>query len=62
MNDENNNPGKDLEKILSGGNAPSVIRAIMNILSGVVPLAGGVICAGAGAWSEKEQERINKLL
>ena len=61
MNDENNNPGKDLEKILSGGKAPCVIRAIMNILSGVVPLAGGVICAGAGAWSEKEQERINKL-
>ena len=31
MNDENNNPGKDLEKILSGGKVPSVIRAIMNI-------------------------------
>lgn len=60
MADESN-PGKDLEKILSGGKAPTVIRAIMNILSGAVPLAGGVISAGAGAWSEKEQEKINKL-
>ena len=48
MNDESSNPGRDLEKILSGGKAPSIIRAIMNILSGAVPFAGGAISAGAG--------------
>lgn len=61
MSDENINPGNNLQKILSGSKAPSIIRAIMNILSGAVPFAGGVISAGAGAWSEKEQDRINKL-
>jgi len=61
MSNEEKNPGKDLEKILSGGKTPSIVRALMNILSGAIPIAGGVISAGAGAWSEKEQEKINKL-
>ena len=31
-------------------------------VAGVIPFAGGVFSAAAGAWSEREQERINKFI
>ena len=37
-------------------------RAVLNALSGVIPLAGGLLSAAAGAWSEQEQKRINDFL
>src|SRR5690606_38183391 len=42
-------------------NAPKVIRGAMQVISGVVPFAGGLISAAAGYWSENEQERVNKF-
>lgn len=42
-------------------NAPKVIRGAMQVIGGVVPFAGGLFSAAAGAWSENEQERVNKF-
>lgn len=37
-------------------------RSILQAISGAIPLAGGVLSAAAGHWSESEQERINEFL
>lgn len=49
----------ELPEGVAGGRA---LRFILNAASGAIPLAGGVLSAGAGAWSEREQERINDFL
>lgn len=41
--------------------AQKVIRAGMQIAGGVVPIAGGLISAAAGAWSEHEQDKVNNF-
>lgn len=36
-------------------------RAGINAAAGLIPFVGGVLSAAAGAWSESEQETINKV-
>lgn len=43
------------------GSTPKIIRAGMQVIGGVVPFAGGLLSAAAGAWSENEQEKVNKF-
>lgn len=43
------------------GNSSRLIRAGMQIVGGAVPFAGGLLSAAAGAWSENEQEKVNKF-
>jgi hypothetical protein len=43
------------------GSIPKVIRGALQVISGAVPFAGGLFSAAAGAWSENEQERVNKF-
>ena len=50
----------ELEKCLSGG-AGAVIRFALQCLSGIHP-AAGILGAAAGAWSEQEQSKFNKIL
>lgn len=38
-----------------------VVKTIMDIAGGAIPVVGGVISAVSNAWSEKEQEEINKF-
>jgi hypothetical protein len=38
-----------------------VVRGVLNTASGAIPMAGGLLSAIAGAWGEKEQERINRF-
>jgi hypothetical protein len=45
-----------------GGKGSRTLRFILNAASGAIPLAGGLLSAGAGAWSEREQARINDFL
>lgn len=40
------------------GKLPKVIRAGLQV-AGATPVAGGVFSAIAGAWSEREQEKVN---
>lgn len=59
MSEPNNKPGNEMPKGLSGGKA---IRAVMNAAGGAIPFLGGILSAGAGAWSEQEQEKVNNFL
>ena len=36
-------------------------RGALQIASGAVPIVGGFLAAVAGAWSEKDQERVNQF-
>ncbi|PDS72382.1 hypothetical protein [Rhizobium phaseoli] len=42
-----------------GAKGGKYIRGAMNAAGGLVPFAGGIISAAAGAWGEHEQERAN---
>ncbi|MGO4642476.1 hypothetical protein AB4Z43_28975 [Mesorhizobium sp. 2RAF45] len=37
-------------------------RAAINAVAGAIPFVGGLISAGAGYWSEKEQEEVTNVL
>lgn len=39
----------------------ALIRGALNSFGGALPLLGGVLSAAASAWSEQEQEAINKF-
>jgi hypothetical protein len=40
----------------------AVARGALNVASGAIPFAGGLLSAAASAWSEREQRRINEFL
>ena len=58
MTDNQADPENELVIGMRGGKA---IRALMNVVSGAIPIAGGILPTAAGAWSEQEQERANKF-
>lgn len=37
-------------------------RAAINAIAGAIPFVGGLISAGAGYWSEREQEEVTNVL
>lgn len=43
------------------GSGAKISRGALQVISGVVPFAGGVLSAIAGAWSENEQEKVNRF-
>ncbi|MBA7620201.1 hypothetical protein ES703_27546 [subsurface metagenome] len=49
-----------MEKALEGGAGPKAARIALACLSGI-PLVGGAFSASAGAWSEREQKKFNKI-
>lgn len=44
------------------GKGSATARFVLNAVGGAIPLVGGLLSAGANAWSEREQSRINDLL
>lgn len=44
-----------------GGKIAQYSRGALQALGGAVPLAGGVFSAIAGAWSEGEQDKVNRF-
>lgn len=38
-----------------------IARSGMQVIGGIVPFAGGLLSAAAGAWSEHEQEKVNNF-
>lgn len=46
---------------LSAGRTNKILRFLLNVLSST-PVVGGVFSATAAAWSEAEQEKVNKML
>lgn len=49
------------EKQPKEGITPKVIRGALQV-AGAIPFAGGLFSAAAGAWSEREQEKVNNFL
>jgi len=43
------------------GKFAKISRGALQVISGAIPFAGGVLSAIAGAWSEAEQERANRF-
>lgn len=54
MSEENN-------EMPSEGPMPKIGRGMMQIVGGAIPFYGGLFSAAAGAWSEHEQERVNRF-
>ncbi|GIU01543.1 hypothetical protein TSL6_20490 [Sulfurovum sp. TSL6] len=55
MSNEENN------ELPEGGKVAKISRGALQAVGGAIPFAGGVFSAIAGAWSEKEQEKINRF-
>lgn len=49
------------KEIPIGSKITKVVRGGMQITGGIVPFAGGLLSAAAGAWSESEQEKVNSF-
>lgn len=59
--EENEEPkGENVNEVLQSGTGPKITRFIIACLGGL-PVIGGAFGAGAGAWSEAEQARFNKI-
>ena len=52
---------ENFNEIPEEGNTPKVIRGGLQVAGGLIPFAGGILSAAAGAWSEKEQEKVNNF-
>ena len=51
--------GKEPQK---QGKVAKISRGALQIAGGAIPFAGGVLSAIAGAWSEGEQEKVNRFI
>mgnify|MGYP001591207999 CR=1 FL=1 len=52
---------KEDKKLPEEGSTPKIVRGALQVIGGAVPFAGGLFSAAAGAWSENEQEKVNKF-
>jgi hypothetical protein len=52
---------KDDLRLPEGKKSARIARSALQAVGGAIPFAGGVLSAIAGAWSEGEQERINRF-
>lgn len=52
---------KEVQELLESNSGPKMARFALACLSGAIPIAGGVLGGFGSAWSEKEQERFNKV-
>ncbi len=53
--------GAELERTLQSGAGPRAARFALALLSGL-PGVGGLFSGAAGAWSENEQDRFNRII
>jgi len=44
------------------GKVAKISRGALQIAGGAIPIGGGVLSAIAGAWSESEQEKVNRFI
>jgi hypothetical protein len=59
MTDETDND--DDAKMPESGKVAKISRGALQVVSGAVPFAGGILSAIVGAWSEGEQEKVNRF-
>ncbi len=51
----------DEQKPPRGVKGATYIRGALQTIGGAIPVAGGLVSAVAGAWSEKEQDKVNNF-
>lgn len=56
MTDDKNDP-----QLPENNKRNAAARGALQVVGGIVPYVGGLISAAAGAWSENEQEKVNKF-
>jgi len=49
------------QKLPGSGKVAKISRGALQAVGGAIPLAGGILSAIAGAWSEGEQDRVNRF-
>lgn len=52
---------REMERALEGGTGPKAARFALACLGGMIPAVGGAFGAAANAWSERAQEKFNKI-
>jgi hypothetical protein len=52
---------EDDKKLPESGKIAKISRGALQAVGGVMPFAGGVFSAIAGAWSEGEQDKVNRF-
>jgi hypothetical protein len=52
----------EIPDLPEGSKGSGVARGALNIAAGAIPFAGGLLAAAAGAWSERDQKRVNDFL
>lgn len=62
MSEDKKKKYTELQEALKSGKGPKATRFALAVLSGLVPGVGGILGGVSGAWSEKEQEKINNLV
>ncbi len=58
---DKDNLKKELDAALAHGAGPKIARFALACLSGAIPIAGGLLGAAGGAWSEAEENQFNKI-
>ncbi len=53
--------GENKSKLPQSSGVAKASRGALHAAGGLIPFAGGALSAMAGAWSEKEQEKVNKF-
>lgn len=51
----------DERKLPDGGKGAKIGRGALNAAGGLVPFVGGFLAAAAGAWSERDQDKVNRF-
>ena len=49
------------DELPDDGKAAKAMRGALQVVGGVVPVVGGILSAIAGAWSEREQAKVNQF-
>ena len=53
---------EEIDKALASGRGPAFARFLIGTIGGAIPVVGGAFSAGANAWSERDQQKFDKLL
>jgi hypothetical protein len=55
-------PEEIIPPLPEGAKGGMAARGALSAAGGAIPFAGGLLAAAAGAWSEREQHRVNEFL
>lgn len=56
-----NEDKKVIDKLPENKKSEKVIKGALEIAGGAIPVAGGILSAVVSAWSDKEQEEVNRF-